>query len=190
MPLLKRSENILRLLGLLVILALGLYLGRLASGSEEIRNLTYDYGYFGLFFVAMASGFNLLVPVPAVSFIPLFVESGLSLWISILVITLGMTMADVFAYALTKMGKLIAVDSLGEAKFQKFEIMSQKYQKSPRLILFLFAAFIPLPNELIVIPAALMGYGFGHIIPAVFLGNALFNILFSHYFLNFFYTLQ
>jgi len=180
---------VLRIAGLIGVIVLAFYLAYLASENEVIQEMVASYGYTGIFFVAIISGFNLLVPIPAASLIPLFIESGFSFWPSILVISLGMTTADTIAFILARAGKLIVTESFGKRIFERFSSLREKYYRSPLVFLLFWAAFAPLPNEILLVPAAFLGYSFKHVIPVVFVGNFIFNILFAKGLLNFFQAL-
>src|SRR3989304_1982182 len=105
---------------LLAVIAAAFYLARLASGSEIIQEIVSSYGYIGIFVVAVVSGFNVFVPIPIASFMPLFIESGLSFWPTVIIMALGMTSADSIAFFLARAGKDIAAESFGEKFFVKF----------------------------------------------------------------------
>lgn len=176
---LKNSKIIFQIAGLGAVIALALYFARLASGNEMIQEIVASYGYIGIFVAALVSGFNLFVPIPAASFVPLFIESGLSFWPTVFVISIGMTSADMLSFILACAGRDIASESLGQKVFEKFHNLREKYYRSPLLVMFLFAAFAPLPNEMLLVPAAFMGYKARVLIPIVFAGNVIFNILFA-----------
>src|SRR3989344_3600580 len=91
----------------IVIIVLAFYLGQLAKDNEFVREIIHKYGYIGVFCVAIVSGFNLAIPIPAISFLPLFLESGLNMWIVTLLITIGVTIADMAAFFLGHAGRHI-----------------------------------------------------------------------------------
>ncbi|MEK7093887.1 MAG: hypothetical protein AAB903_00930, partial [Patescibacteria group bacterium] len=151
----------------------------LAQENETKRNIVASYGNPGIFVIDLISGFNLAVPVPAIAFLPLFLESGLSFWIGILTITLGVTMADMVAYFIGKLSFEITSQTAESRVVKKLEAIRKKYQWGPPIILFVFAAVVPLPNELLVIPMGFLGYRFIHILPPIIAGNLVFNLLYS-----------
>ena len=172
-------KYILRGVVLLAFIALSFYLASLARDSEAIRQIVGGYGYAGIFLIALISGFNLAVPIPAAALVPLFLESGLSFWPTIFLITLGMTGADFFAYFLGDTGRRILGYAMGEKTFARLARLRERYPRAPLIILFVFACIAPLPNELLLIPFAILGFPFRIIVPIVFVGNFIFNILFS-----------
>lgn len=182
----KVSKIFWQTLFLVAVVASAIYLARIASGNEVIQEIVLAYGYIGIFIVALISGFNLVVPIPAVSFLPLFIESGLSFWLTIFIIALGMTAADTLCYFFVRVGKVLASKSLGEKVFEKFHNLREKYYHYPLVILFVFASIVPLPNELLLIPAVILGYSFIQLIPIVLVGNFIFNLMFAKGLLNIF----
>ena len=185
----KLLKITLQLLFLAGIVALALYLAKLATESEVLREIVASYGYIGIFVISVISGFNLFVPIPAISFLPLFIESGLSFWPTIFLITLGMSVADIIAFMLARAGRHIAAQSFGERAFATLYKLRDKHYKYPLVFLFFFAAVAPLPNEVILVPLAFMGYSFRHLLPVVFAGNLIFNILFAKGLLKIFYNI-
>jgi hypothetical protein len=62
----------------LIILMAGLFhLAKIIRNNPGVRDAILAYGYPGIFFISLLSGFNIAVPIPAIAFLPLFLESGL-----------------------------------------------------------------------------------------------------------------
>lgn len=159
-----------------VIFALGIWLGHLATANGAVRSLVADYGYIGIFIVAIVSGFNIAIPVPAIAFLPAFLASGLDFWTVITVITVGVSLADCIAFLLGRTGrKLVPAKYTGTIR--KLERIRERYHWAPLALLLVWATIAPLPNEVIVIPLGLMGYRLYHIVPMVIVGNFIFNTL-------------
>lgn len=170
------------IVALVAIVALALFLASLAKENELIRAIVLQYGYVGVFVVALICGFNLAVPIPAAAFLPLFLASGLGFWTSILFMSLGTTAADLLAYALSRVGRNLASHSLGEREnkvFERIERIREKYSWGPIALLFAFAAVVPFPNEILVIPLGFLNYRLRYIFFAVFAGNFVFNTLYA-----------
>lgn len=162
-----------------VVIAAAFYFASVVRESEAVRNLVLRYGYIGIFAASVLSGFNLAVPVPIVAFWPLFLEAGLNFWITIFLVTAGMTLADMIAYWFGKTGGIILSDSLEQKILRDIKKAREWYRWLPITVLFLFAAVAPLPNEVLVIPLGFLGYRMAYILPAVFAGNFMFNMLYS-----------
>ncbi len=176
-----KKKTVFQILALLVIFASAFYLAHIAQEDESIRAVVANYGYWGVFFLAFISGFNLLVPIPAIAFMPLYIVSGLHFFSTIIIVTLGMVAADSLAFALGRLGKHLALHlTQGESRIlEQLEKWRLRYPSSPLLFVFLFAAFVPLPNELVLLPLGLLGYRFLIVLPLVMGGNLIFNYLYS-----------
>ncbi|MDO8600057.1 MAG: hypothetical protein Q7R73_00345 [bacterium] len=164
---------------LVAIFAGALYATRIAQESEAVRVVVARYGYVGIFVISVISGFNLAVPVPAIAFLPLFLESGLNFWAAIFFIGAGMTLADTIAYFLGKVGRQVISYSTGDGVLLRLEKMRERHRFGPMAVLFLFAALVPFPNEILVVPLGFLKYRIVYIIPTVFAGNLVFNTLYA-----------
>ncbi len=152
-----------------------------AQESEQIQDIVQQYGYGAILVLGFISGLNLVIPIPAIAFLPLFIESGLDFYITIIFITLGMTCADSVAYAIGNTGRKVISRTTGSTRkvMEKLEAARDRYTLLPLIILFLFAAFAPLPNEVLLIPMGILGYRFVSLLPVLFIGNIVFNIVYS-----------
>jgi uncharacterized membrane protein YdjX (TVP38/TMEM64 family) len=184
-----KRKIILEGLGLLIVISLALYLARLVQDNEFIQEIVLSYGYLGIFLISIFSGFNLIVPIPAVAFLPLFLQSGLSFWPTIFLITLGVSLADTLAYVFAKAGKDIASQSLGEEKFKRFYQWGLSHPRAPLIVLFFYACLAPLPNELMLVPMALSSYRLRQIVPILVAGNFIHQFLYSKGILGIFHYL-
>ena len=173
------SGRILKGLAGLVFLALiiygALYLGHLARENVFIQETVQRFGYLGIFVVSLISGFNLAVPIPAISFLPLFLESGLSASLTVVIITLGMTVADSLAYFVGRVGRNF-VDR-DRPLVKKLSSLEGRYRFAPVVILALWAVFMPLPNEILTLPLGFLGFRLKHLVLPLLFGNAVFNTL-------------
>ncbi len=121
-----------------IVLAFAFYLASIAHENETIRAVVVSYGYAGLLAVAFLSGFNLAVPVPAVAFLPLFLQSGLSFWPSIILIAVGTSLADVVAYFIGRAGRH-AIHHFSHHSFvARLEHVQHRYPALPFVVLFCF----------------------------------------------------
>ena len=59
------------------------------------------------------------------------------------------------------------------------EGMQGRSRSVPLIVFFFFAAFIPLPNEVLAAPLGFLGYRLAHILPIAFAGNLVFNMLYT-----------
>lgn len=167
-------------MGLAVVLSVAYWLARLAHDSETVRMTVASYSYVGVFTVSFISGLNLVVPLPAVAFLPVFIEAGLDyIWVAV-VMSAGMTIADAVAYGFGSLGRKAYVVAKGNGRaIRRIEGFRKRHKHGPLLALFAFASFAPLPNEVMVIPMGVLGYRLRHILPIVFIGNIIFNTLYA-----------
>jgi len=176
MKLSRRTKTILELVFAAAIIILALVLSRIAIDNEFVKQEAGRYGYMGVFILAVISGFNLVIPVPAISFLPLLLIAGLDKWMVIFVISFGMTIADSAAYFLGRIGRK-TIKKHSESRIAHFKEIYKNHHWTVPITLFLFASIIPLPNELLIVPLAILGCKLKDIIPPVFLGNLAFNIM-------------
>ncbi|PCI29958.1 hypothetical protein COB55_01090 [Candidatus Wolfebacteria bacterium] len=161
---------------LLFLVVFALWLEGLVSGNEAVQGIVYSYGYVGIFFLAIVSGFNIFVPVPIAAFIPVFVSAGLDPWIAVGLIAIGMTIGDSIGFFVGRFGG--GIDSRFVKKIQSlYKRFSEKNRKIGMMILFAYVAFVPAPNELVIIPLGIIGCRYRNIFPVILLGNLVLNIL-------------
>lgn len=171
-------HNAGRLLLLFGFVALVVWVNEAAVDSARIRSAAEDFGYLGLFGVAALSGFNLVVPVPVVAFYPFFIDSGLQPVPTVATIALGMTTGDMIGYLLGRVGRhTVSPPAVVRRLIERTERLRERHRLLPYSILLLYAALVPLPNELLVIPMAYMGFRLAGIFGAALLGNVVFNAL-------------
>jgi membrane protein YqaA with SNARE-associated domain len=173
------SVPLVRFATVALIIIFGMWLGRIAMQNDVIREMVVRYGYGGIFVIALISGFNIVVPVPAVAFVPLFVASGMDFAATVGVIVVGVTVADLVAYLLGRAGRELDVMKHGKM-VKRLAAWRAKHYWTPIWVMGFYAAFAPLPNELIAIPLGLMNYPLRHVVPPLLLGNLVFNLLASY----------
>ena len=143
---------------------------------DYIRIAVTTYGYVGIFFASILSGFNLLVPIPVVIFTPLFTELGLNIIIVVFAISAGLTLGDLVMFYVGRGGHSL-FDSDKRPFMKKMERLRDERPKTLLVVLFLFASLVPLPNELLLTPFGFMGMRLRQVLPVAFLGNLVFNTL-------------
>ena len=175
----ENHSHTVRLLLVLFAIALALWASWAIKDNELVSELVGRFGYVAIFLVAVVSGFNLVVPIPAVSFFHVFLASGLNAFTLIVVISSGMALADFIGYLLGKAGRHIALSTFEVKVMNKFERVKARWNWSPTLALFLFSSVVPLPNEIVVIPMGFMGYKPISVFPPLFFGHMIFNSLYA-----------
>ncbi len=141
----------------------------------EFEEWVLRWGYLGFFGAAFLGGFNFAFPSFHLALIVPFLNAGLEIWALVLLAALGTTLADSVGYALGRSGGA-AFSSL--ARVRKWgEGVVVKYPRLAPVILFAWISLVPVPNEIFVIPAGLIRYGFWKTLLIAFAGNVIFNFL-------------
>jgi membrane protein DedA with SNARE-associated domain len=178
--------HFLKISGIVFVLALAFGLAHLVQEVSFIKNIVIQYGYLAIFAIALVSSLNLVIPIPAVVFLPVFLEAGFNLWAVIFIVIIGMLLADSLAFFIGKAGRQIILTLPEQKILHRLEKLKMKNEKLPYLFLFLFATFAPFPNEVILIPLGLMDYKYKNILIPLALGNLVFNILYAFGAINIF----
>jgi len=161
------------LIGVLVVLWVGsLYLAQFVTTSASAREIISDFGYFGILMMAIVSGLNVLLPVPAATFTPVFVAAGLWLPLIILALVVGTTIADLIGYVFGKWSREFAVDHYPKTYKRIMSLCTKRHIFLLPFVL-AYAAFVPFPNEAVIIPLALIGIRFTHIFIPLILGTTI-----------------
>lgn len=162
------------LIALLVVVVV--WMNRYAADHDLVRLAARRFGYPGILAAAAASGFNLVVPVPVIAFFPFFMEAGFAPVPTVLTIATGMTLGDLLGYLLGHAAR-DAVGDRGGRMTERLQRLREAHPYLPFGVMFLYAAFAPIPNEILVIPLAFMRYPLAGVFTAVLLGNMIFNAL-------------
>jgi membrane protein YqaA with SNARE-associated domain len=164
-----------KLLALLGIFAAAVWMNLYGAEAAGIEETVRAWGYPGLFAMSALSGFNLLVPIPIVLFFPFFMEIGMNGGATLLTISIGMTTGDLVGFLLGSIGREVV--TIPEGRIVRGLRDLRRRPWVPYAILFGYASFVPLPNELLVIPMAFLGFSIVGIFASTFFGNLIFNAL-------------
>ena len=176
-----RSASRLGALGVTLLAAL--WVGSIAADNTAVQGLILQGGYLGVFLFSIINGFNVIVPMVSASFVPALTHAGLDPVITILVMTAGMTVADSTAFFLGRLGRA----NLGERASRMSRTLARAEERRhwfPLLILFLWAAFVPLPTEIVAVSIGLMGYPAYQVVPLLSVAVLIFNVLVGFGFVN------
>lgn len=147
-----------------------------AADHDLVRAGAQRFGYVGILAAATLSGFNLVVPIPVIAFYPFFMEIGFAPVQTVLLIATGMTLGDLLGYLVGHTAReVMAPRSRG--LLGRLERLRERHPFLPFVVMFLYAAFAPIPNEILVIPLAFLRYPLAGIFLAVLSGNIIFNSL-------------
>ena len=163
---------------ILLVAMLALFLAERIVSSPELQSLVAQLGYAGVVLVAIIGGLNIIVQIPAVTLTPIFTASGLYLPFIILSLTIGTLIADYIGYVFGHFSRPVLY-----AQYPKVvSWLEHKITTKPKLlfpITLLFAAFLPVPNEVLVIPLAVLGIKFRHMILPLLLGNLINQTIYA-----------
>ena len=161
---------------LAIVIALVVWANLYAAEHDFVRELARRFGYPGLFVGAAISGFNLVVPIPVIAFFPFFMEVGFAPIPTVMTIALGMTTGDLVGYLLGRTTREMFAPRV-RGMMARLERLREQHRVLPFVVMFLYAAFAPIPNEVLVIPLAFLRYPLIGIFTAVLAGNMIFNSL-------------
>lgn len=162
--------------GAFAVLALIVWVNLYAAEHDLVHAGARRFGYAGILAAAAVSGFNLVVPVPVIAFYPFFMEVGFAPVVTVLVIAAGMTLGDLVGYVLGHAAREVMAPRR-RGLVGRLERLRERHPVLPFVVMFLYAAFAPIPNEVLVIPLAFLRYPVTGIFLAVLTGNVIFNSL-------------
>jgi membrane protein DedA with SNARE-associated domain len=151
--------------------------GALALAEYVLLNpgaqaLIAQAGYLGVVATAIIAGLNAVVPVPAATFTPLFTAAGLSLPLIIAALVVGTVIADLIGFWFGRWSRDAVADRYPRThQYFTTLVAERRWLVMPMVIA--YAAFVPFPNEAILIPLAIAGVSLSHILPAVVIGNII-----------------
>ncbi len=183
-----KTGLIISLVVFVVLFFVSYKLSRLISDDAVIKTWIATYGYFVAIFVSFITGFKFIVPVPTITFLPIFVSAGLSPLLIALLLAVGTSLAYIVEYAESR--KLLKNIQNKEALSWERRIIhwKQKHPALPILFLFLYFSFVPLPSEL-TLPIATAHYRNTTVLTTAFLGHCVYNIFYGTWILILFRTL-
>jgi len=151
-------------------------------GSQLLRNnpailtVIESFGYVGVFVAAVVSGLSVAAPIPAATLTPLFTAAGLTVPAIIFFLALGTLVADTIGYAIGRLGRSVIPSD--HPRVQQFtERIANQHPAFIMLFVTGYAALIPLPNELILIPLALCGVSWRRLIIPLLVGALIIQTL-------------
>lgn len=172
-----------RILGILAIVTLAFaasfFLADYVASNGSARELVERFGYAGILAISVVSGLNLFIPVPAAAFVPVFTAAGFSMPGIITTLIVGTLIADWIGYLLGVAGRHAT-----ELHYPKFQKKLRRFAKRHHALIlpgvFLYAAFSPFPNEIVLAPLALIGTRFRALFLPLLLGTIAYQILYAY----------
>jgi len=168
--------NIFLLIGLVGLFGLAVLGGQLLGNNQAVLSVISSAGYIGVFIAAFIAGLNVLIPIPVATLTPLFVSAGLAIPAIIVTLALGTLAADAVGYFIGHTGRAIIA-----TKYPRVLRYTEKIADQHPIVIMLFvgayAAFVPLPNEVILIPLALSGISWRLLVIPLFVGALVIQTL-------------
>lgn len=170
----SHTKHIIRFILVGCVVVLAIWLNTQFASESALLNYIRSFGYVGLLLVSVVSGFNVLVPIPIITFFPTLMAAGFDSTLTVVIVALGMTMGDALGYLL---GSTAQESTFAERIAEKTKALKEKHPLVLPFWIFVYGAVVPLPNELIVIPLAALRVPFYVIFIPIAMGNILFNTL-------------
>jgi membrane protein YqaA with SNARE-associated domain len=170
-----RTEKLLYITFIVLFVAFAIWLATLDL-EGPLAQFVARYGYLGYFISASIAGINVFVPTTHLVFTAPLLNAGLDPWILAACGALGASLADLVGYCIGDRGR----HAFTGATERIARWLTHAVERRPRLapvVLFVWAATVPLPNEILVIPAGVMGYGIVRTFLYTLAGNICFNVI-------------
>ena len=150
-----------------------------ASALQEntaFQEYVKSAGMLGVVVIGVLCGLNAVVPLPAATFAPLFIEAGLSPWLVIGGFVFGTALADSLSYLIGWFGRGYVNDKHPNVTRYFTKILTT-YETWAPYVIFAYFTLAPLPNELILLPLALLGYQYKKLLLPLIIGNIIHQSL-------------
>ena len=159
---------------IITIFLVVLFIRQIASGGENfILSFIENYRYFSVALFSILSGFIIAIPIPPGTWINYYESAGLDYFTVLLIITVGVTVADAMSSLFGSFIKDVIEDKYPKVT-NFFKRIKEKSRNIPLLLIFFWASFVPLPNEFFVYPLTILGYKIRYILGLLLLGNFVF----------------
>lgn len=169
----------------IAIFSLSIYLTKYVANDIGAQLLVQQFGYIGVLLVGFITGLSMISPVPAATFTPIFIAGGISLFTAITLSIIGTMCANFVSYYIGKLGHDFTNAHYPKIQKRILKIYYERKEILPYLV-FGFAAFIPIPDEVYLIPLGIIGVKVREFILPLFLGTIFFQTLTAFGFHNIF----
>jgi len=146
--------------------------GQWLSANTQAVAITEQFGYLGLLGIGIIAGLNFIIPIPAATFSALYSAAGLTTVGIILALALGTLIADMIGFWVGTKLRVLLSDSYPTITRYAKKIAEKSAYYIFTFVL-LYAAFVPFPNEAILIPLAVSGISFRYLLLPLIIGNIL-----------------
>jgi len=146
-----------------------------------MQTLATQYGYFGIFIIALIGALSIFVPIPYT--VVIFTLGGFKsggqyvfdpIWIA-LAAGLGSAIGEFSAYLIGLGGR----KAIGDRYKRKMDLLVKVFNRYGPVVIFLFA-LTPLPDDLIFIPLGVMRYSVLKAFSAALIGKITMNFIIAY----------
>lgn len=173
----RRRRNFY-LLSILVLLILAWSLLLYLTGPAElVEAIGVRNGYILGFLVAAIGGVSTVTSISFYSVVTALAAGGLNPFLLGLVMGTGVTIGDSLFFYLGRTGRRTLPDKIQYHVDQALEWAYDQRRGTIHVLIFAWAAFMPLPNDLITIPSGMSKLRAVEILPFILAGNITFTTL-------------
>lgn len=170
----KKGRYLLALISILLFACVSLVLFVILSPEQIISWVGVKNAYVLIFVMAIAGGFTTFNIIPYHPMLIALAAGGLNPYALGILAATGVTLGDSTSYWLGTQGRML----LPEKTNKWFERIHRRGEKNPRLQMFLFflySTFVPTSNDLLTIPAGIVGIPFWRVMIPLLFGNIIFD---------------
>lgn len=169
-------RTVASIVSLLGLIGAAVYASTYLSQQSALVDLVATWGYTAVIVTAVIAGLNAVVPVPAATLTPIFIAADLSIVGVIGALVVGTTLADLIGWLLGRSTRDL-ITARWHRLVEKLEYLATHHQPWVLPVVFLYAAFVPFPNEALVIPLAVSGVRIRHLLLPLVLGTTVHQLL-------------
>ena len=145
--------------------------------ADIIEILGVRNGYLITFVLAFLGGISTFVPIPYYLFVMTFAAGGLNPFLLGFVAGIGLFLGDSTSYVIAYHGREIIPSRIQKTIDRAYEWSLSHPKWLASLAIFSYGAFIPLPDDLVVMPLGFIHYPYWRLMIPMTLGNIVFNTL-------------
>ena len=149
--------------------------------SQIVNYIGINNSYVIIIILGFLGGTSILFPFPYYLFVFSFAAGGSNPLILGICAGIGVAVGESTSYLVGYQGRSI----LSKSHQKKLNYLCKNCDKPKNtilisLILFLYGAFIPLPNDIMILPLGAARYNYWKLIIPLGLGNIIFNIILAY----------
>ncbi len=149
------------------------------SVQNTLAGVGIENAFLFIFAFAFLAGLSTLSGIPYYLVFVTFAASGLNPWILGIVAALGTAIGDSATYGLAYWGQKMFTGR-GAQLLERLKALLARHPRLTPLAFFLYGACIPYSNDVVVLPAGFARYPIWLVIPPLFVGTIIFNIVLAH----------